>query len=112
MSIGAGAGLRGREAERERERREYEEGRLVRLPEDGRGKKRRGGGMEVGGMGRGGAWDEVVGGGAGEGLGEAVRGGKGKRRRVESGGLGRRMGEMWEERKRRGVKGLSGGKRR
>lgn len=43
MSIGAGNGLRGREAERERERRGYEEGRLVRLPEEKKkgGKRKR-----------------------------------------------------------------------
>lgn len=114
MSIGAGGGLRGREAERERERREYEEGRLVRLPDEGGGKRKKG---RAEGRGKVGGWDEVIGGGGGEGLGEAVRGGgvgKGKRRRGEGGGegVGRRVGAMWEERKRRGVKGMGGKKRR
>ena len=35
-SIGAGSGLRGKAAEREAERRGYEEGRLVRLPGEGK----------------------------------------------------------------------------
>lgn len=95
-SIGAGNGLRGRAAEKEAERRGYEEGRLVRLPGEGKkGNKRR---RDVGeGFGE----DDF---GMGVELGGLVRGEK-KRRRV--GGEEVRVGEAWEKRKSRGL-----GKRR
>lgn len=59
-SIGAGSGLRGRAVERELERRNYEEGRLVRLP--GEKKKRRRGTVgedlsDLIGLGEGNTWD-------------------------------------------------------
>ncbi|KAL8851956.1 MAG: hypothetical protein Q9221_003167 [Calogaya cf. arnoldii] len=103
-SIGAGTGLRGRDAEKERERKEYEELRLVRLPTEGK-KKGKGRKERIGG-----GFDEVLG-GAGEGLGEAVRGGAKRRKIGGGGGEGRKVGEAWEKRKNKGVRGL-GGKRR
>ncbi|KAI4164566.1 MAG: hypothetical protein LQ342_001879 [Letrouitia transgressa] len=102
MSIGAGSGLRGREAERERERREYEETRLVRLPAEGKkGRKRAGDVQEFEGM-------DVLAGVDFEELGK-VKGGKRRREGVDVGD-GRKIGERWEERKKRGLRGL--GKKR
>ena len=91
-SIGAGSGLRGKAAEREAERRGYEEGRLVRLPNEGKkaGKRRRA-------LGEGFGEDDF---GIGLELGDMVKGGK-KRRNV--GGEAVRIGEAWEKRKSRGL---------
>jgi len=91
-SIGAGNGLKGRAAEKEAERRGYEEGRLVRLPGEGKkGNKRR---RDVGeGFGE----DDF---GMGMELGNLVKGDK-KRRKV--GGEEVRVGEAWEKRKSRGL---------
>ncbi|KAI4216305.1 MAG: hypothetical protein LQ351_001315 [Letrouitia transgressa] len=102
MSIGAGSGLRGREAERERERREYEETRLVRLPVEGKkGRRRARDVKEFDGM-------DVLAGVDLEELGK-VKGGKRRREGVDVGG-GRKIGERWEERKKKGLRGL--GKKR
>ncbi|CAF9905069.1 MAG: hypothetical protein HETSPECPRED_004862 [Heterodermia speciosa] len=91
-SIGTGSGLRGKAAEREVERRNYEEGRLVRLPGEGKKAKRR---RDVGeGFG-----EDLILGGAGE-LDNLVKGGK-KKRRVEGGE--RKIGEAWEKRVKRGL---------
>jgi len=91
-SIGAGSGLKGRAAEKEAERRRYEEGRLVRLPGEGKkaNKRRRD-------LGEGFGEDDF---GMGMELGDLVKGGK-KRRKV--GGEEVRVGEAWEKRKRRGL---------
>ncbi|KAK0514711.1 hypothetical protein JMJ35_003328 [Cladonia borealis] len=96
-SIGAGSFLKGKAREREEERRNYEEMRLVRLPEDkkekGKGKRRRDGGGEdlLGGLDFGGDFGELKG------------GGKGKRRKGDGDGGGERVGERWERRVGRGV---------
>ena len=91
-SIGTGSGLRGKEAEREAERRGYEEGRLVRLPGEGKKAKRR---RDVGeGFG-----EDLLLGGAGE-LEDLVKGGR-KKRKVEGGE--RKIGEAWEKRVKRGL---------
>lgn len=96
-SIGAGGSgllMRGKDAERERERRGYEEGRLVRLPEE-KGTKKRGREQREDWFGPvGGEW-------AGLGVGD-----KGKR-------MGRKgeevvVGERWEKRRKR----MEGGKRK
>ncbi len=91
-SIGAGSGLRGREKEREEVRRGYEETRLVRLPGEKKGRRRRP--------------DEDLAGGFG-GLGDVefgdLRTHKAKRKREGGGGEGRRMGETFEKRVMRGV---------
>ncbi|KAL8747220.1 MAG: hypothetical protein Q9190_000886 [Brigantiaea leucoxantha] len=105
LSVGAGSGLKGREAERERERRDYEESRLVRLPSEGgkRGGKRvrmRGEDLDMGdGM------EDLK----GVDVRALAKAGRGKRRR-EGGEIGREIGENWEKRKKRGVRGL--GKKR
>ena len=92
-SIGAGNGLRGKEREREEERRAYEEQRLVRLPEEKRGKKRRVGGggedLDVGFTGLGGGVE----------FGEL----KGRKKRRDQGGV-MGMGEKWERRVQKGIK--------
>lgn len=93
-SIGAGSGLRGREKEKEEERRGYEETRLVRLPGEKMAKRRRP--------------DEELHSGFG-GLGDVEFGLKphkgGKRKRdVDGRGEGRRMGESFEKRAKRGVR--------
>lgn len=91
-SIGAGSGLRDREKEREEVRRGYEETRLVRLPGEKKGKRRRP--------------DEDLAGGFG-GLGDVefgdLRTHKAKKKREGGGGEGRRMGESFEKRVMRGV---------
>ncbi|KAL9614009.1 MAG: hypothetical protein Q9167_001489 [Letrouitia subvulpina] len=98
MSIGAGSGLKGKEAERERERREYEETRLVRLPAGGKkGGKRSRDVREFEGM-------DVLAGVDLEELGK-VKGGKRRRQGPDVGG-GMKIGERWEERKKRGLRGL------
>ena len=99
-SIGAGSFLRGKEREREEERKAYEEMRLVRLPEDKKGKgmkKRRRDGA--------GGGEDILGGLGGEFDFGGLRGGKreGKRRREGEGGGGERVGERWERRVERGV---------
>ena len=91
-SIGTGSGLRGKAAEREAERRGYEEGRLVRLPAEGKKAKRR---RDMGeGFG-----EDLILGGAGE-LDDLVKGGM-KKRRVEGGE--RKIGEAWEKRVKKGL---------
>ena len=82
-SIGTGNGLRGKAAEREAERRDYEEGRLVRLPGEGKkaAKRRRDVGEGFG--------EDLILGGAGE-LDDLVKGAK-KKPRVEGGE--RKIGE-------------------
>lgn len=107
-SIGAGSGLQGREREREEERRRYEEMRLVRLPEERKGKRRGRGG--VGDDGR----AELEGGfggvdGVDFGRMDDGSGRGGKRRKREggkgsaAGGGGGRIGEAWGKRVKRGV---------
>lgn len=91
-SIGAGSGLRGRAAEKEAERRNYEEQRLLRLPEEGKKGKRR---RDIG-EGFGEYW---ISGGAGE-LDDLVKGGE-KRRKIQGGE--RNVGEAWERRVKRGL---------
>ena len=98
-SIGAGSFLRGKEREREEERRAYEEMRLVRLPEDKKGKgmkKRRRDG--AGG-------EDILGGLGGDFDFGGLKGGnrEGKRRRGVGDGGGERVGERWERRVGRGV---------
>ncbi|KAL8795621.1 MAG: hypothetical protein Q9195_001859 [Heterodermia aff. obscurata] len=91
-SIGTGSGLRGKAAEREVERRNYEEGRLVRLPGERKKAKRK---RDVGeGFG-----EDLLLGGAGE-LADLVKGEK-KKRKVEGGE--RKIGEAWEKRMKRGL---------
>lgn len=92
-SIGAGSGLRGREKEREEERRGYEETRLVRLPGEKKKKDRR----------RGEGFGEDLADGLGDFEFEGLKGRGGKRKRVRDGGDGRRVGEMWEKRVKKGV---------
>ena len=95
-SIGAGSGLKGKAAEREAERRGYEEGRLVRLPGEGKkaSKRRRD-------VGEGFGEDDF---GMSMELADMVKGGKKKRK---AGGDEVKIGEVWEKRKSRGL-----GKRR
>lgn len=95
-SIGAGSGLRGRrEREREEERRGYEEMRLVRLPEEKKKMKKRGGGEGFG--------EDLVGGLGGVEF-DGLKG-KGKRKRERDGGEEKdgRVGQAWEKRVKRGV---------
>ena len=91
-SIGAGSGLKWKAAEKEAERRGYEEGRLVRLPSEGKkaNKRRRD-------IGEGFGEDDF---GIGMELGDMVKGGK---KRRKAGGSEVRIGEAWEKRKSRGL---------
>lgn len=92
-SIGAGSGLKGREKEKEEEKRGYEETRLVRLPGEKKKKDRR----------RGEGFGEDLADGLGDFDFEGLKGKGGKRKRERDGGNEGRVGEVWENRVKKGV---------
>ena len=94
-SIGAGSGLRGREREGDEERQAYEEQRLVRLPDEKKKRRRVGGGGEE--------LDAGLGGLTNVDFGDLKA--RGKKKRIDGNTMGRRPGELWERRVKRGLKG-------
>lgn len=97
-NIGAGDGLRGRDRERALERQEYEEQRLMRLPEEKKGK-----GMRKRHVGDG-AEDLDI--GFGGRLGATVDFGSHARvKRKGTGATSRKMGESWAKRVKKGIRG-------